>query len=403
MSEQPKLFKRVLEQLIARRESQQWEVLIARLLKRLEIDEQDLADAKREYARLADRIAAKLQIPRHDVNIFPQGSMRTQTTISQRYPLKFDLDIVAHLSGPLYDSPNPEIMFAAFGKALEGDEQVTGTPDPKRRCWRLSYPNKRYYFDVTPAVRDQTGKEGSALSVRDPDTGWSPSNPIEFADWFCAWASKKFPFLECRSFSFAEAKANVEEIPDEEIALDDILRRVVQLMKLHRDTMYWGASEKKQECQPISVIIVTLATKAYAHLLSTRPNDFNSPIEVALAIVEEMVNHFDSKAPAWRVDNPALKSENFADRWNKDEGARAREFFLWHAKLETDLEALLHQGARAPAEERIRAVFGSAGLDAWKESHPKENVLDGLLATGASLAKSNPSGPVPVGSKNTLG
>jgi len=74
MSEQPKLSKRVLEQLIARRESQQWEVLIARLLKRLEIDGQDLADAKREYAKLADRIAAKLQIPRHDVNIFPHPS-----------------------------------------------------------------------------------------------------------------------------------------------------------------------------------------------------------------------------------------------------------------------------------------------------------------------------------------
>jgi hypothetical protein len=116
-----------------------------------------------------------------------------------------------------------------------------------------------------------------------------------------------------------------------------------------------------------------------------------------------MVNHFDSKAPTWRVDNPALKSENFADRWNKDESARAREFFLWHAKLEADLEALLHQATRAPAEERIRAVFGSAGVEAWKESRPKANVLGGLLATGSSLAKSNPSGPVPAGSKNTLG
>jgi Second Messenger Oligonucleotide or Dinucleotide Synthetase domain len=403
MSEQPKLSKRVIEQLVARNERNQWEVLIAKLLKKLEIDEADLADAKREYAKLADRIATKLEIPRHDVEIFPQGSMRTQTTINQRYPTKFDLDIVAKLSGPLYDRPDPELMFAAFGKALVGDEAVTGEPKQKRRCWRLDYPNKRYYFDITPAVRDQTGMVGSALSVRDPDTRWSPSNPVEFADWFCAWASKRFPFQERQTLKFAEARANAEPIPDAEIPLDDILRRVVQLMKLHRDTEYWGASDKKQECQPISVIIVTLATKAYGHLLAVRPNDFNSPIEVALAVVEEMPNHFDSTGSHWRVDNPRLKAENFADRWNGDDGARAREFALWHGKLERDLEALLHQSSRAPAEERIRAVFGSAGLEAWKESRPKANVLDGLVASGSSLAAANPSSAVPMGSRNTLG
>ncbi|WP_298831322.1 nucleotidyltransferase [uncultured Piscinibacter sp.] len=403
MTGNPTLSKRLTEELAARSETQQWEELIANLLRRLELDANAKADAEADYGRLANSIAAKLSIPRHDVDIFPQGSMRTQTTISQRYPVKFDLDIVVKLSGPKYTSPDPEVLFAEFGKALGGNVSVTGEPKAKRRCWRLDYPNKPYYFDVTPAVADQTKRQGSSLSVRDPDTRWAPSNPVEFADWFCGWAEKRFPFQTRLIKAAAEARTTVTPLPDQPVALDDILRRGTQLMKLHRDTEYWGASEKKQEAMPISVIIVTLATHAYAELLKNRANEFSSPIEVLLALVEEMPKYIGRTNGAWRVENPKLSSENFADKWNTDGGVRQAEFMRWHKKLEADLEALLHQSYRQPTEDRIRAVFGSAGVEAWKASKPKANVLDGLVASAAGHTRTNPSQPVKTGSSNTLG
>lgn len=403
MTTNPTLSKRVLDSLTARSEIEQWEELIAKLLKRLELDPADRADAELQYELLADRIARQLSLPRHDVYVFPQGSMRTQTTISQRHPVKFDLDVVVKLTGPAYDSPHPEVMFQAFGKALEGNEAVTGDPYPKRRCWRLDYPGKPYYFDVTPAVQDQTGRPGSSLSVRDPDTGWAPSNPEEFADWFCSHAAKRFQFQTRLIKASLREAATVAPLPSAPVGLDDILRRSVQLMKLHRDTTYWFASQEKKDAMPISVIIVTLATRAYAHLHATRPTGFKSPIEVVLALVEAMPNYIDRDADGWRVENPKLATENFADRWNSDGGARHAEFMRWHRALESDLEALLGQSARVPSDDKIRSVFGGAGLEAWKAITPKSDVLSGLISSASAHTRTNPTQPVKLGSHNTLG
>lgn len=395
--------KRLTASLLERHETDQWTTLIGRLLRRLELKSEDRKKAEKEYEALADRIARKLDLPRHEVHIFPQGSMRTQTTISPQWPTKFDLDVVVHLKGPRYRTPDSEKMFEAFGRALEGHESLTGDPQEKRRCWRLNYPNERFYFDVTPAVNDQTGLQGSSLSVRDPDTRWSPSNPGEYANWFCEHANKRFPFQSRVAKVAVEARTQIDPLPDDEVGLDDILRRTVQLVKLHRDTIYRGASDEKQAVMPISVIIVTLLTLAYEKLLADRAYDVHSPIEVVLELIEMMPSMILSHDGKWYVPNPALPRENFADRWNDDFGAREREFRGWHKKLESDLEALLHQSDRTPREDTIRSVFGPAGVEAWKASKPeKPNVLNGLLSSAGSAA-TNPKAPMRAGSSNTLG
>lgn len=391
--------KRLTASLLERHETDQWTTLIGQLLRRLELKPEDLEKAKKEYEALADRIARRLDLPRHDVHIFPQGSMRTQTTISPQWPTKFDLDVVVHLEGPRYQSPDPEKMFQVFGEALEGHEGLTGSPVAKRRCWRLNYPNERFYFDVTPAVDDQTGLQGSSLSVRDPDTYWSPSNPGEYANWFCERASKRFPFQTRLAEFSADARTQVDPLPDSEVGLDDILRRTVQLVKLHRDTIYRGEPAEKQSVMPISVIIVTLLTHAYEKLIAERAHSFNSPIEVVLELIELMPSMIEQHDGGWRVPNPSLPDENFADRWNDDHGAREREFRKWHKQLEGDLESLLHQSDRTPQEESIRRVFGPAGVEAWKASKP--NVLNGLRSS-AGPAATNPKAPMRAGSSNTL-
>lgn len=395
------LSKRIVDSLIARQDEQQWEQLITTLLKRLELNAADKADAEREYKILGDSIAQKLKLPRHDVIVSPQGSMRTQTTISQRYPVNFDIDIFVELAGPGYDTMAPEVMFHGFGKALEGNESVTGERKEKRRCWRLEYPGKPFYFDVTPAVRGTT-YAGGVLRVRDRDTQWAPTNPGEFAEWFCANAAQRFvfttPLLKSEGII---ARSSVEPLPNEPVGLDDILRRTVQLMKLHRDNMYWFAEEKRKEAQPISIIIVTLVTHAYAELIRTQRSAFHSPLEVVLKLVEMMPDFIDSRGGRYSVPNPMLPLENFADRWNSDNGARAAEFTRWHTRLEKDLDKLLHNAAKTAPEADIREVFGNVGVEAWKASRPKANVLDGLISSAGPL--SNPKAPIKPGSSDTLG
>lgn len=401
MTSKTPLYKRINESLEARNEAEQWAVLIAKLLEKLELDPTDRADAEKEYHALANDLGDKLGLDQDDVHIFPQGSMRTQTTISPHHPAKFDLDLVVKLTGPKYEDVDPEVMFADFGEALKGNETVTGDPKAKRRCWRLQYPNKRYYFDLTPAVTDRTGKAGSSLSVRDPDTEWSPSNPEEFAQWFCENANRLFPFqVELRE-GVAVARKTIDPLPNGKIALGDILRRTVQLMKLHRDRLYWGADDERKQNMPISVILVTLATHAYNHLLTYQSTEFTSPIEAVLALIEIMPEFIEVMDDGkWRVENPKLPEENFADKWNSDNGARHAEFFRWHTKLEADLEALLHQSHRTPDEDKIRSVFGEAGVEAWKASKPA-SVLDGIIATAPGLIRSNPDRPLRTGSSNT--
>ena len=384
-----------------------WEQLIMSLLQRLELDKSDQAEAIRQYEALAEDIATKLDIPRHNVNVYPQGSMRTQTTIRPRGNAKFDIDVVVELSGPKYNNPDSEQMFQGFGRALEGNENVTGDPEPRRRCWRLQYPGESFYFDVTPAVCDLHKAYGAGLRVRDPETQWTPSNPKEFAGWFCERADLRFPFQVLALSGMVEARKSIDPVPSEPIGIDDILRRTVQLMKLHRDNFYFYASSELKDAMPISVVIVTLATQAFEEIWRTRQHSFNSPIEAVLAIVEEMPKYIRIDAAGrYYVQNPTLITENFADRWNSDKGVRVREFRRWHMQLESHLEALLTDEYSKSTEQKLSGVFGQAGVDAWRDSLGSMAQSTPLLrsmvaASGAQLA--NPTVATPVGRRtNTL-
>ncbi len=409
MTTNPQLSKTLIERLTATagftRDAKRWESLIGSLLHRLELDPKEKAEATAEYEELANDVATKLDIPRHDIDVYPQGSMRTQTTIDPRHPANFDIDIVVELTGPKYQNPDPEVMFQAFGKALRGNLAKTGEPEPRRRCWRLQYPGKAFYFDVTPAVSDMYKSTGAGLRVRDPDTHWSPSNPKEFADWFCRHADMRFPFQDAQMSALAvEARKSVAPIPDEPVGIDCILRRGVQLMKLHRDNFYHYATPAQKEVIPISVVIVTLATQAYENLLRTRAHSFTSPIEVLLAVVDEMPNYIDQRNGTFKVLNPELLTENFADRWNSDEGQRAREFRRWHGQLTQHLEALLTDEFSTTTEAKLLSVFGQQGVDAWRDSlgqaAPSNDIFKGLLTSGLT---SNPASVTPIGRRtNTL-
>ncbi|AZE85559.1 hypothetical protein C4J98_4174 [Pseudomonas orientalis] len=386
-------------------EETQWESFIVKLLKKLELPEEKRRAAEARYYELARHVAHKLNMREENVHVVVQGSMRTQTTVAGYGPEKFDLDIVIKVhGGPLSVMP-PDMFFNTFGEALRGIPGA-GEPEAKNRCWRLRYPGESFYFDVTPAVPVSYAITGADLRVRDQEKGWSPSNPEEFASWFCSIAQLRFAFEQRRWLIKAEdAAVKVDPLPSEPVRIDDILRRLVQLMKLHRDSYFRKLPDERRMAMPISVILVTLATKAYQDMATQEPNAFVSAIDVVLEVVERMPGYI-KRDRQFEVNNPALEGpypENFADKWNHDGGLRAREFNTWHRQLSDDLFALFVAGYSKRSEEKIRAVFGEVGVSGWKEMQPQPTgILGGLLATAPGNSATQPQRPRSTGERDTL-
>lgn len=399
------LSKRIAEALNARQEAAQWESFIVTMIERLELPPAQRAKAVERYEELARHIARKLGVVEVDVHVVVQGSMRTQTTTAMWGNTKFDLDIVVKLSSPRFTTlRESEEFFQSFGRALH-DVPDAGEPEQKNRCWRLRYPGEPFYFDVTPAIPLSADITGTDLRVRDPKTKWSPSNPEEFADWFCKIAAGRFPFQQQRVVRFAEAQAQVDPVPAGRVGIDDILRRTVQLLKLHRDNYYRGLPNQRRDGMPISVILVTLATSIFRDLLASESNRFSSAIEVVLEVVDRLPKYIDRSGPTVRVMNPALSGaigENFADRWNGDGGVRDREFQSWHRQLVADLEALFADEHSKKDEGRVKRIFGEYGVQAWKSGLTAAGLIGGLLKTLPAEPRSNPQSPVPTGSRNQL-
>ncbi|EER62183.1 conserved hypothetical protein [Acidovorax delafieldii 2AN] len=399
----------VLESLAARNENQQWEDFIARMLLKLELSPEKRAAAVKRYEELGRHVARNMGIGETDAHVVVQGSMRTQTTIAGDGREKFDLDIVVKLCGAEFEGlRHSEDFFQNFGAALHGIEGA-GPPKPKNRCWRLQYPGEPFYFDVTPAVPLSEEITGADLRVRDEKKVWSPSNPEEFADWFCTIANKRFTFQDRMVKSaiavLDEARTTVDPLPQTKVPLDDILRRLVQLMKLHRDGYYKNLPEVRGDARPISVILVTLAAHAYNEMVLKERGNYSSAIEVALEVIDRMPKFIRRVNELAFVDNPALPGnagENFADRWNTDGGLRAREFRTWHTQLVEDLEALFSEEYSKRSEGRVRAIFGEPGVKAWKDSQHKPGILGGLLATAPSQPRTQPQAPRSTGSRDTL-
>ncbi|MEM5316518.1 nucleotidyltransferase [Paraburkholderia sp. JHI869] len=395
------LAKAFMEKAAVDQEARQWQELMVQLLSKLELSKEEFERATGHYETLSKQVARKLGVGETDVHIVIQGSMRTQTTVAPRGREKFDLDIVVKLDGERFIGIDPDEFFADFGDALRGLNDAAGEPKPKPRCWRLQYPNEPFYFDVTPALPGSFDITGTDLRVRDPESGWSPSNPEDFANWFCEAADQKFFFQELLKRAF-EAYQQIDEVPSEPVPIDDILRRTVQLIKLHRDLMYLGSSDEVKEGKPISVILVTLATWAYNAAYQSGLM-YSNAIEVLLDVVERMPDYVEYDGQTYTVSNPANTDENFAERWNEDEGLRAGEFFRWHEKLKSDLEALFSDSYSSSNEARIREIFGQHGVDAWKASiaPAPTGLLNSLMKTVPGGERRDPVAPVPVGAKKT--
>jgi hypothetical protein len=290
------------------------------------------------------------------VDIFPQGSFALGTT---NKPInnqeEYDLDMGCKVNVLQFKNQySQEELKKMVGMELEKYRVAKGIKEElheKHRCWRLEYKDEiKFHLDIVPCIPLHTDKQtvykqqlqeayqynstlneavaNSAINITDDrlenysiiSQDWQISNPEGYLKWFEDRMKKD-------QRGIFNERASVKPVPI--YAQKTILQRCIQLMKRHRDNMF-GDDERK----PISIIITTLAARAY--------NGEQNLEEAIINILEKMPEYINNSIP--RVPNPVNPNEDFTDRWDMPEGKKLDlegNFKNWLMQAKIDFKNLL--------------------------------------------------------------
>jgi hypothetical protein len=245
-----------------------------------------------------------------------------------------------------------------------------------RRCWTLNYAESDgigFHLDALPSVPGASAtlqalvrlgvdlafaQHAIEITERRGENAyvWLPggSNPQGYADWFdrvnVAARVKVARVQKQRLFEANRAiYESVQDVPD--ALVRSPLQQAIQLLKRHRDVRFAG--HHLEDEKPISIVITTLAARAY----QGEPD-----VASALAAILERVDDFatsgilENREGRWYIPNPVNPAENFADRWNESGGRRADAFFQWVAWTREDLALAEEQ----PSEDRTKAALAES-------------------------------------------
>lgn len=344
---------------------------------------------KKEFTRLFETIASNLDITETQFNnlvrsykavgkyleddpffsgfhplITHQGSLRLGTIIQ---PIAddgdLDVDLVYRLLGKKWSWTQKDIK-DAVGRRLNSHQTYSSMLAPEgRRNWTIKYrdnsdnPKERYHMDILPCVADNEHErrllrmstsaynhsEVDKLSIRITDKkragydrdintdNWLKSNPDGYALWFAD---------RCRLDSNKREMLTESIIPIDKKGVRCNLQKIVQILKRHRDCMFADNSEVK----PISIIITTIAAKAY--------RGESDLFEGLVNVVSTMDRFIEND----KVMNPVNAEENFADKWPAHP-ERREAFYRWLRQIKNDIATLIN--LKGPElSKRVGNLFG---------------------------------------------
>ena len=269
--------------------------------------------------------------------IYPQGSVRLQTTVKPIARLEYDLDLVCllQLHPGLYQEPM--IVYAMVEERLKANGLYSNKTERYKRCLRINYANE-FHLDITPACPDPRIGCPYILVPDRKIQQWKPSNPIGYAAWF-----------DQQSYCLTEAFAakQVEPLPPNEPAhRKKPLRRVVQLLKRHRDVVFQG-----DEDAPRSIVLTTLAAQHY---------DGQRCITDALVgVLDNIVLSIESTPGMLAIPNPANPAEKFCEAWANNPDAYQKFVDFLYA-LQRRFRKLLGQTGLANIADSLQILFGES-------------------------------------------
>ncbi len=338
--------------------------VLEQLCRELEPSQTQLNDARAKYEAVGAWLAGAADLSIQRLKIYLQGSTAIGTTVKPLFDNEYDVDLVSHIPG--YEHRAPAQIKKLIGDRLRESGHYVPILVEKTRCWRLNYANE-FHLDITPSIANPACPNGGELVPDRKLQCWKASNPKGYKALFEQRAAI-VPNMRLAKFDSATARANVEPYPDAP-RFKSVLCRIVQLSKRHRDVHF------QFDCKlaPISIIITTLAMKAYEYC--ARRETYDSELDLLIAVIRCMPLFIDREMSGgrmlWFVWNETTAGENFAERWN-EVLTLPNAFFTWHAKLVKDLEQLKHVEGMDLLGRSLKESFGDGPTDRAMATITKE-------------------------------
>jgi len=313
-------------------------------------------------------------------SIYAQGSIAVGTANKPIGCAEFDVDLVCHLPS-VGATSNPAAVKALIGDRLKAHATYASMLEEKQRCWRLCYANE-FHLDITPSIPNQACGNGGELVPDRALSAWKPTNPKGYAARFEQYAALR-PRLYLREAAVAAKRAEVEDFPEQEMR-KPALKRIVQLLKRHRDI--WFAAAKRNELAPISIILTTLAARSYAHC--TARFAYADTYELILDVVRRMSDFIavDERngRPFYFIENETTAGENFADKWNLDQ-LLPQAFYVWHRDAIAMLEELVGIDGKDRLGQALQKSFGASQDAVRGAMAPLASAVGNARAAGSLL------------------
>ncbi len=363
------------------------------LAEALDISDTQYEAAVKHYEAVGDWLNKQdSPISVHDPQIFPQGSFRLGTMIK---PIndgdEYDIDLVCEMKTLSKDRVTQKKLKDMVGDRLKANERYRKMLEEGNRCWTLQYADSgRFHMDILPAIPDHdlngiaemigANLAASAILITDKDLRlWQCSNPVGYAEWFKERMRVQF---DARRMQLAESlRAGVEDVPEYKIKTP--LQRSIQILKRHRDIMF----ENDRDDRPISIIISTLAARAY--------NNEADLLDALLNIVNKMPSLIGrgERGNAF-VANPVNPLENFADKWEKHP-ERETKFRNWLKQVRADLDAALSAESLYEMTEGLKPRFGDRIVNsAVSTKFPtRSSTVSAAASVAPSIRITQPSKP----------
>lgn len=184
----------------------------------------------------------------------------------------------------------------------------------------------------------------------------------------------------------SRAYAQVTSYPEHGLR-KGVLRRLIQLLKVHRDHFF---ANKDAALPPLSIIITTLAMQVYEHCVTSYPYD--NELDLVCDTIRLMPVFIERAVSQGRVifiiTNETTTGENFAERWNQD-ARLAPAFYAWQERALADFEAVAQSEGLDQLQKSVGDAIGEAPV-----RRAADDVIDsfararstGLLGVGADFA-----------------
>ena len=279
-----------------------------------------------------------------------------------------DIDLVCEMALPAHI--NQSQVKKMLGDRLRENETYAAILKEKNRCWRLSYSGQ-FHMDILPAKPDPRTPSESALVIPDKELRcWKETDPKSYTNWFKVQAARSLRRNE------TGIQAGIEPPPAYTSVWDKTpLQVAVQLLKRHRDVTLNG-----QEHSPISIIITTLAGRAYQGQASIYATTMN--------LLQRMPKFIEYDADGLPyVRNPTNELENFADKWHQ-KPIKKLVFDRWIISAQNDLISLgstTLSESDVPLGKFLGVRHASHALKAYGEHMHRQRRTGLRIATGTGL------------------